>query len=614
VNIFLSSSLVGAPREPGAARFRLGSVRMAIALLQALCLLLMYRAWSSNAWPVSAPFVAGPLTLVLFFIPPIVASSLGQMEPPATAVWALLCAAFIAGLAVHDVWRDYTSLAATAMLKKREVLAPFPSTAVVWVMAAGLFIAQSLRMAAAADRRWIASYPRYFEQSWKLICQLVLSFLFVLAAWLVIYFGAKLLEVVSVDWFAEFVTEPPGHITIISLAFAIGMHITDQRPSLVKGARTVFLLLFSWLLPVATLMVCGFLLGLPLIGVDALWSTQDAARMLLLASAVLIVLINSAFQDGAAAVRTAKIIQVSGRIASLLLVPVTALAACALYLRAEQHGWTVRRLVVAYCLFIAACYSLGYARAALQRGSWLPSIPRVNILTAWIILAIVTLALSPALDPARLAARHQLARFNAGQVTVENFDVDYLKNESARYGIEVLEELQARSSEQTEKPLHDKVAEALTSKARGVIVFMPTPPANIAANLTVWPKSTRLPESFLRIPSRHWEKGDSPLCLVYVGERCDAFLLDVTGDGKNEIIIVSLSPDGRSLVLQENGTGTWESIGTFYYGLAGCKWIREAIRDGNYKAVAPQRNDVEFAGRRLAINQNYSHRDKCDDR
>jgi hypothetical protein len=53
---------------------------------------------------------------------------------------------------------------------------------------------------------------------------------------------------------------------------------------------------------VAALIITGFLCSLPFTGLAALWETRHATSLLLSANAVLIMLINAAFQNGEAKV------------------------------------------------------------------------------------------------------------------------------------------------------------------------------------------------------------------------------------------------------------------------------------------------------------------------
>jgi hypothetical protein len=57
----------------------------------------------------------------------------------------------------------------------------------------------------------------------------------------------------------------------------------------------------SWILPVAVVLVAGFICSLPFTGLAALWETRHATSVLL-SAAVLLVLINAAFQNGEAKV------------------------------------------------------------------------------------------------------------------------------------------------------------------------------------------------------------------------------------------------------------------------------------------------------------------------
>jgi hypothetical protein len=58
----------------------------------------------------------------------------------------------------------------------------------------------------------------------------------------------------------------------------------------------------SWILPVAVVLVAGFICSLPFTGLAALWETRHATSVLLSAAALLLVLINAAFQNGEAKV------------------------------------------------------------------------------------------------------------------------------------------------------------------------------------------------------------------------------------------------------------------------------------------------------------------------
>ncbi len=117
-----------------------------------------------------------------------------------------------------------------------------------------------------------------------------------------------------------------------------------------------------------------------------------------------------------------------------------------MWLRVAQYGWTVERIATAATILIALCYAFGYAAAAvlsLLGGAWMRLVARVNVVTAFVVLAVLLAMFTPLGDPARLAVNSQVARLKAGTVPAATFDYDYLKAEGGRYGRAALGELAA---------------------------------------------------------------------------------------------------------------------------------------------------------------------------
>jgi hypothetical protein len=65
-----------------------------------------------------------------------------------------------------------------------------------------------------------------------------------------------------------------------------------------------------------TLIAVFFLLALPFTGLESLWSTRRATSILLTAAAVLIVLINAAYQAGGVDTPAPAIVRYSGTLAA----------------------------------------------------------------------------------------------------------------------------------------------------------------------------------------------------------------------------------------------------------------------------------------------------------
>src|SRR5471030_2736181 len=296
--------------------------RLVAGLLQGLLLYGLYRAATANAWPSGQHYLFVPLIFVGVLLPPLFISAIGHLDTRRTAVWTCVAACIMIALAVHDVWRGGAGPQLWPLGVEGHVRMP---SGLLFFSGAGFFyIAQALALSAAADGRRIAGYASYFELSWKLIIQLEFSALFVGALWLVLWMGASLFMLVGLDFLKELLLRPWFVAPVTCFSFSCAMHITDVRPAIVRGIRTLLLVLLSWILPVAALIVDGFLVTLIFTGLYHLWQTRFAATLLLGSDALLVVLINAAFQSGEAA-DVAPLVRLSARLAAVLLLPLTAM-------------------------------------------------------------------------------------------------------------------------------------------------------------------------------------------------------------------------------------------------------------------------------------------------
>ena len=613
------------PSLPSLTLPRVGTWRILLGLLQGLLLYLLYRAAKDHAWPATESLLFVPLVLIALFVPPLLVSSLGHMPRRRLVLWGLLAALVLAGLGWHDAWRsadlplptvrpgpDYVSLPGVSR-------SAFPTHILVFFSAGGLFIAHSLIMAGVRDRRRIATYTTQFDIAWKLGVQLAFSGLFTGVSWLVLLLGAQLFELVKLTFLTELMREEWFAIPVTAFAFACAMHLTDVRPAIVHGIRGLLLVLMSWLLPVAVLLVGGFLASLPFTGLAPLWSTRHAASVLLLAAAALVVLINAAWQQGGdasdAVPAVSMAVRVAARIAALLLAPLVLIAVHALFLRVRDYGWTGDRVSAAACMLVALCYAAGYFHAALRPG-WLPSLAQVNIATAFVIIAVLLALFSPLLDPARISVNSQLARLASGKVQADRFDFAFLRFDGERYGRAALDRLERGASGPAAGPAVGPDAVlmrrqiALVRKMQGRwSPNAPQPPANLAANLRIHPDGARLPESFLRTD---WGLNDRaylyPDCLLRADRGCDAFLLDVTGDGKPEVLLFrSQGKDNRntgpdSLVLREDAQGRWSAYATLLLPATDCKTLHDTLDSGKVGAIPAALADVDIGGLRARLN------------
>lgn len=590
---------------------KIAAVRLAVGLLQGLVLYILYHAAKSATWPATDLYLFAPLLLVSVIAPVILISSLGHLDRRKTAVWIAVTLIIIAALGIHDIWRGGASN--DYWFNQGANRVRFPSPLLIVFSVAGFFIAHTFVLAGASDKRRIARYPTYFETGWKLLIQIKFSLLFVGALWIVLWLGAALFMLVKLDFLKDLLQQSWFVIPVTAFAFSCAIHITDVRPAIVRGIRTLLLVLLSWILPITTLIVAGFLVSLSWTGLAPLWATRHATSVLLGASAVLVVLINAAFQNGEIAPNVAKVIRISARAAVLTLLPIAVIAVYSLNLRVNEYGWTTDRIIAAACLVVATCYALGYAWAACRRSGWLEPVATVNIVTAFVILGVLLSLFSPIADPARLSVNDQMARLASGQIKADKFDFDYLKFEGARYGLAALNELKVRSQGADAAMIREKAEIVLKKKTRWATPQPSTLPADVASNVKVWPKSARLPESFVKENwSRYQRSWELPLCLTQQRNTCDAYLIDFDDDNRPEVLLIGTKRHIGASLLKEDDDGHWTIASSLPPDLAGCESLREKMQAGEFRTVPPRLKDLEIGGQRIEVeNRNQAYSANC---
>ena len=577
---------------------RIAVTRLLAGVLQGLLLYWLYSAAQAKAWPATEPSLLAPLMLCSMLLPVLLVASLGHMSLRRTALWMAGAGAVLTLLALHDVargaehviWGNYRPGAPLRVI----------SAQLFGFCVVGLYVAHALVLASAQDQLRVARYPTYFEIAWKLGIQLLFSLLFVAVLCLVFWLGGQLFLLIRLAFLKNLLAQPWFVIPVLCFAFSFAMHITDVRPAIVRGIRTLLLVLLSWLLPIAAVLVASFLLTLPFIGFERLWATRHAASVLLGMAGVLVVLINAAFQNGEVGLGVARGVRVGTRLACLLLPWLVGIAIYALTLRVMSHGWSAERLVACACLLIAACYAVGYAWAASKYGNWLHLIANVNVATAFVGLLVLCALFTPLADPARLSVASQMARLDSGKVGADRFDFEYLRFQGARYGQAALEELKSRNSGPDAAVIRARAQAMLLRENRldesGAL-------SDVGINLTVRPDGARLPESFL---SQDWSQVTPgwrlPACLKRAGQQCDAYLLDFDGDGKDEVLLISNDPRAVSVLLAEKDGGGWYARGQVPANILRCKALRDKLQAGQFALVPPQVRELEVDGLRVPMS------------
>jgi hypothetical protein len=347
--------------------------------------------------------------------------------------------------------------------------------------------------------------------------------------------------------------------------------------------------------------VVGFIAALLFTGLEPLWATRRAASILLIAAAVLIFLINAAYQDGRAESLPATALRYAGVIAAIVLLPLVALASYAVLLRVRQYGWTPERIAAVACVVVAACYGIGYVVAVARSGLALRGLEPTNLLTSLIIVGIILLLRSPVADPDRLSVMDQVAALEAGRTPPDKFDFAFLRFGSGRFGMDALHQLAVAASGPGADAVKERAAGALLAKSAYDINAWAqrVTPKSLTANITVIsPSGASLPESFL---SQDWKAFQRrwllPSCLNVATAKCEALLVDLDGDGQPEVLLFNLP--GVGAAFKADADNTWKFLGTI--NNTNCLGVRAALLAGQFEVVKSTLKDIEVAGQRLRV-------------
>ncbi|RSZ60263.1 DUF4153 domain-containing protein [Massilia atriviolacea] len=559
-----------------------GLARAAIGLAQGFVLYLLFekRAFTD-------PLIHTAAFLIVALVPVLAISSLGHLRAALLALWCALAAVALAVIGVHAAWRE------TRLLQSPQLAPLWPDMLplVCFFSLAILFIGHALVLAAAHDKRRLASYATHFDIAWKLFIQLVFSGFFTGALFLALWLGASLFGLVKLRFLESLMESPLFVAPVLCCAFACALHLTDVRPAIVHGIRNLLLVLMSWLLPVATLLIGGFVVCLPFTGLDALWATRHATVALLAANALLVVLINAAWQNGAMGDAVAPVVRLAARVACALPLPLSAIAIHALALRVGDHGWTPDRIFAAAALLVSAIYALGYLFAAIDKGGWLRRVAPVNLVAAYAAIAVLLALLTPIADPARIAVDSQVARLESGAVGADKFDYHFLKAESRRYGVAALLRIKEGKTG-PQAALAAERATRLLADQPGDDGF-PQHTVKAAEQLTVWPASARLPASF---PLSTWKVNTGvPRCLTDPNAHCDVFPIDFDDDGKDELLLMASNSYDEPVVFSEGARGRW-TVSARLSGMTSCAPFADLLKRGDYRLVAPRTRQIVVAG------------------
>jgi hypothetical protein len=573
----------------------LQSSRLAIGLAQGFFLYLLYEAFVAKAWPATNAGLFGALLSIGFFVPLVAISALGTLPVRNLLIWLAIVAAVCAALGFYDIFR----------LPLRGYSADLPRVLPEFGMlalAGGLFVGQTLVVAADADQRWLASYQTYFEVAWKHAVQVALAFVFVGALWALLFLGAGLFDLIKIDFVSKLLKKPLFWIPVTAVGTAYALQLTDVRSDIVRGARTLLLVLLSWLLPVITVFTVCFFLALPFTGLEPLWNTRIATQTILLACASLIFLFNASYQDGRH--ELAVPLRYFRFVAAIVLLPLVAIAAYGLALRVGQYGWTPSRVLSAACVFMATWYSVGYLYAAIRSGFGMRAVESTNLSAAFALIAVLLVISTPIADPVLISVKSQLARLEQGQVSPENFDYNFLRFQSGRYGLTELRKLAARIEGPATPAIASRAKEALLLEKRPQYPGHRPPPSietQLSSISVFYPKGRTFPREFLE---QDWSSAKAsqhialPRC-INGWLNCAAAFVDLNDDGKDELLLFESSRPGFAAAFNQSEDGHWVFMGQL--NNSSCRGFNDFLAEGKIELLPPRLKEIWIGEQRVQV-------------
>lgn len=559
--------------EERAAAPAVGWTRVAVGLVQGIALWALTEAADNKVWPATNGVLFGVLAAVTLFAPFVVLAGLAGMRRRTLVVWTLVAAAGLAALGAHDIDR-----------RAAHELVDWISGEAMVFLAAGLFIAHHLVAGADADRKIIARFAVYFDLAWKHGVQLVMAAGFVGVFWIVLFLGGALFKLIGIDFVEELIRKTWFALPATATMFAAAVQLTDVRHALIRGVRTVALTLLSWLLPVLVFLTSAFMASLPFTGLEPLWKTRSAASILLSAAAVMIILINAAYQDGEPDEPTPPVLRWAARAGGLLLVPLVAVAGYAVWLRVGQYGLTPDRIIATACVIAGVCYAVGYSVAAVLPGVWMKRLEITNVITAFVVVGLILALFSPIADPARLSVNDQMARLAAGKVAADKVDYAFLRFHGERYGKAALETLAKKGGD-----IGDRAAQSLKLKREFDLPRGRTAPSS--DNLTTsidWPAGMSAPATFLKDIAGDSDRHPPP---CEPARHCLATIMDLDADGVGEVLLAN----PNAIVAYARKDNVWTFVGMYQF--FSCVDQSKALREGKVTTAQPRWRDLVVEGR-----------------
>jgi hypothetical protein len=407
-----------------------------------------------------------------------------------------------------------------------------------------------------APTEW-RNYGALFDAAWTMTVRYGVAYLFVGVFWLVVFMSKVLFELVGIeviDWFLRIDGAP---FVLSGAVLGLGLAVVYELRQTISPF--LILRLLRLLVPVVLVVLAIFLVAVPFRGLSDLFGGLSAGATLMGAAIVAITLINTALdRDDTRAVSTSGLRNAT-RLLALLLPLLALLAVWAVLLRVWQYGWTPDRVLAATAAFVILAYGIGYGVSVLRGSGWRARVRAVNVVMALAVIGVSALWLTPVLNPFRISANSQIARYVAGKSDLEQLPLWALQNAWGKAGIGAVNRLEGLvgRADQEDLELQIELVRNQSSKYRYKQAIRdqkkPKDVAKLVRLMAVRPEgSVAMPEMFAELAFyevNDWLGGCTqvlpdgrPGCVLIRG------VFNSTYDAENQGVVLFLNESGKARV------------------------------------------------------------------
>ena len=532
--------------------------RLGIGLIQSMALALLFVAHDRGVWPANEPVVSNALLLAGLMAPLVLLEGLGEVETVLLLLWSGTLGFIIATLGLWQQWRGGQTLLPAA-------------TIAVFVLIAHITVRAALR-----EGRRLASYGTWVEIAWTVIARLLVWAAITAVVAVLVASGNGALD--SLMQRAG-ITFPHSaillSIALLGLGSALGFAVAAAGGG--EQARSFLITCGTMALPVLIIAAAG-LLGLGLFGMEL------PHGIFIVMAAALVICVHAFDQE----ILSRRLHRLVWAASGLTILGSTVAAGLDLQAGVAAHGWTDMRIYAAVATGVLAPYGLVYlveAFSAPREASATRLVDRASPALA-LLVALVCLVLStPLLDPLLLAVKSQTVRLQDGKDPAK-FDFAWLRERGGRFGQQALTSYEHRASIQM-------------TPAPGPAPQAPHPiaPAVVASGTNItWHSEGVLPASLF---TQNWSGADVAPCLTKAAAACDAWFVDLDGDGEPELLLAYGDESHMRATVLKQSHGRWTAAASLES--PPCRGLLPLMRSRGLLLAnpVPHWRDVLVAGMRL---------------